>query len=140
MGIPSQSNKVIGVAVVKHGNRYLVGIRGPEGPLAGFAEFPGGKVHPGESPSNCAVRECLEETGLGVIAVRELTIHRHAYDHGSVELHFWECVLRADQTPAEEHSGFHWVAAKDLSRYPFPEGNRTVLALLKETPDTSRRE
>lgn len=131
----ARTHKVIGVAVVREGDRYLVGIRGPEGPLAGFAEFPGGKVRPGESPSDCAVRECEEETGLVVNAVRELIVHRQAYDYGSVELHFWECALRADQTPAEEHRGFRWVAASDLSRYPFPEGNRTVLPLLREASE-----
>ena len=133
---PTRTHKVIGVAVVRDGNNYLVGIRGREGPLAGFAEFPGGKVHPGESPANCAVRECEEETGLVVNAVRELVVHRQAYDYGSVELHFWECTLRDDQTPAVDHRGFVWVAASELSRYPFPDGNRTVLPLLREATGT----
>ena len=33
----------VGIAVVEHANQYLVGVRGPIGPLAGYDEFPGGK-------------------------------------------------------------------------------------------------
>ena len=33
----------VGIAVVEHNKRYLVGVRGPTGPLAGYDEFPGGK-------------------------------------------------------------------------------------------------
>ena len=52
--------KRIGIAVVEHAGRYLVGIRGPDVPLAGYAEFPGGKCLPNESPEDCAVRECRD--------------------------------------------------------------------------------
>ena len=54
------------------GGQFLVGLR-PEGShLAGCAEFPGGKVEPGEKPSAAAVRECAEETGLAVRSERSL--------------------------------------------------------------------
>ena len=52
------SPKRIGIAVVEHEGRYLVGTRGPDGPLAGYAEFPGGKCLPDELPEMCAIREC----------------------------------------------------------------------------------
>jgi 8-oxo-dGTP pyrophosphatase MutT (NUDIX family) len=53
----------IGIAIVEHAGRFLVGVRGDGSPLSGKAEFPGGKCHENESPAECAVRECLEETG-----------------------------------------------------------------------------
>ena len=51
------SLKQVGIAVVEHAGRYLVGVRGPDVPLAGFAEFPGGKFLINESPFDCAIRE-----------------------------------------------------------------------------------
>src|SRR5262249_13310601 len=60
---------LVAIAVVEHGERFLVGIR-PEGkPLAGFAEFPGGKVNDGETPEAAAIRECDEESGLRIEVV-----------------------------------------------------------------------
>ena len=64
--MPSDSVTRIGIAVVESNGKFLIGVRSPDGPLPGFHEFPGGKLHPGETPEACAVRECLEETGLDV--------------------------------------------------------------------------
>eukprot|EP00913_Durusdinium_trenchii_P035339 g33069.t1 len=62
--MPERPTVLIGIAVVEHAGQYLVGVRGDDGPLPGKAEFPGGKCRAGEMPRDCAVRECLEETGL----------------------------------------------------------------------------
>ena len=51
----------VGIAVVEHDRKYLVGVRGPTGPLAGYDEFPGGKCIGYETAAACAVRECMEE-------------------------------------------------------------------------------
>ena len=60
----SERPTLVAIAVVEHDGCFLVGVR-PEGkPLAGFAEFPGGKVDHGETPEQAAIRECREESGL----------------------------------------------------------------------------
>ena len=61
-----QPTTEIAVAVVERDGSFLIGLRTAGLSLAGMAEFPGGKVEPGESPSAAAVRECLEETGLQI--------------------------------------------------------------------------
>jgi 8-oxo-dGTP diphosphatase len=122
--------KRIGIAIVEHAGRYLVGVRGPEQALAGCAEFPGGKCEPEESPQDCAVRECLEETGLAVVAERLLEQTTFAYPHGEVELHFWLCRVNGKTPLAADHCGFRWVTAEELRSLPFPEANRSVVAQL----------
>ena len=97
MAAVSDQIVTIGVALVWRGDRLLVGIR-PEGaPLAGYHEFPGGKAAPGESPADAAVRECLEETGVAVRILAERLRRRHDYPHGSLDLHFFDCL---ELTPA----------------------------------------
>lgn len=120
----------IGIAVVEHAGRYLVGVRGPDGPLPGLAEFPGGKCQSGELPRVCAIRECLEETGLMVLAERLLFNGQHHYAHGDVDLHFWLC-RPADATAVmDDHQGYRWVPAAELATLPFPEANAPVVAML----------
>ena len=123
--------KRIGIAVVKHEGRYLVGIRGPDIPLAGFAEFPGGKCLTDESPADCAVRECREETGLEIAVDRLL--HRLEYEcpHAHVDLHFLLCHPQRAADVQELHHGFGWFASDDLKLMTFPEANSEVLALLE---------
>ena len=51
------SPTAIAVAVVEHDDRFLVGQRPAGKPLAGYWEFPGGRVEEGESPQQAAIRE-----------------------------------------------------------------------------------
>ena len=122
--------KPIGVAVVEYQGRYLVGIRSEQVPLAGYAEFPGGKCLPNERPADCACRECLEESGLAVSPAQLLLNAAFEYPHGTVDLHFWLCHLQDPTQVAEQHQGFHWVGQADLKNYRFPEGHRRLIELL----------
>ncbi|MCC7084524.1 MAG: (deoxy)nucleoside triphosphate pyrophosphohydrolase [Pirellulales bacterium] len=119
---------IVAIAVVRHQDRFLVGIRPFGTALAGFAEFPGGKAHPGESPAAAAVRECREESGLTVEAVDELLCTAHQYDHGLLEIHFFEC--RPTHPTQRPKSPFHWAERKELAQLNFPPANAPLTALL----------
>jgi 8-oxo-dGTP diphosphatase len=120
----------VSIAVVEHAGAYLVGTRRPDQPLAGRSEFPGGRCLPGEESSACAVRECREETGLAVTAVRKLCECRHAYSHGTLELEFWLCRLGPGENGDGATGGFGWVPSESLQSLDFPEANRPVLEIL----------
>ena len=124
--------KKIGIAIVKSRGRYLVGIRGPDVPLAGYAEFPGGKCQPDESPLDCAVRECLEETGLTVIPEKLLQRIEFEYPHGKVDLHFVLCQPAGTAEIRDQHGGFFWRTYDQLTKMIFPEANAGVIELLRD--------
>lgn len=118
----------IAIAVVVRGSWVLVGQR-PQGvPLAGYAEFPGGKVEPGETPADAAVRECREETGLDVRVVRLFDAREHTYTHGKVSLHFFLCEPR--DANAELPPPYRWVERTQLDHLAFPEANQHVIQQL----------
>ncbi len=60
-----------GVIVLDEQGRILLVQRGNE-PQRGRWSVPGGRVEPGETPAQAAVREALEETGLRVRIEREV--------------------------------------------------------------------
>lgn len=128
----SSETQAIGVAVVEHAGRYLVGIRGENGPLAGYAEFPGGKCLRNERPADCACRECLEESGLEVTPIRLILNAAHQYAHGVVDLHFWLCRPVDPGQVSPEHQGFRWVEPSNLCHYRFPDGNLRLIDLLSQ--------
>jgi len=115
--------------VVESEGRFLIGTRGPDGPLPGLAEFPGGKCEPGETPRDCALRECLEETGLRVEPVRLLEQCEFAYPHARVELHFWLCrpLVSSLVVPPPLEGNFQWVPRDHLPRLTFPDANRNLV-------------
>lgn len=120
----------VAIAVVEDEGQYLVGVRGPEQTLAGRAEFPGGRCLPDEDGATCAVRECREETGLAVTAVRKLCDVRHDYPHGALDLEFWLCRLDRREDANRVGGSFRWVAAQSLNSLDFPGANRAVLEIL----------
>jgi 8-oxo-dGTP diphosphatase len=120
----------IGIAVVEHQGRYLVGTRVPGSPLEGYAEFPGGKCLPGETAGVCACRECFEETGLRVRTVDLLMQRTFTYPHGMVLLHFWLCRPLKAEDVETVHQGYRWVPAAELATLRFPEGNEPLIEVL----------
>ena len=124
----SDSPTAIAIAVVQQGDGFLIGQR-PDGvALAGYWEFPGGKVEAGERAEDAAVRECLEEAGLVVQVVDEYPAHVQQYDHDKVSLRFFRCLVSEERSVPNEP--FRWVPRSDLAKYEFPKGNRGLLALL----------
>ncbi|MBL8833411.1 MAG: NUDIX hydrolase [Rhodospirillales bacterium] len=57
------------IAVVRHEGRFLL-VRRANPPDPGRWGFPGGKVEPGETVADAAVRELAEETGVRAEAIR----------------------------------------------------------------------
>jgi 8-oxo-dGTP diphosphatase len=125
--------KRIGIAIVEHHRRYLIGVRQTGQVLAGYAEFPGGKCRPDEPARDCAVRECLEETGLTVEPFELLARTEFEYPHATVDLHFWLCRLnpasKENSWPNAEN-GFGWLSAAELAELNFPDANATVVGRL----------
>ncbi len=122
----------IAVAVVEHNDRFLVGMRANTDSLAGFHEFPGGKIENGESVAEAAVRECLEESGMRVQPVGLYLSTIHHYDHVSVELNFVACVVDDACSSGDPQHGFEWIDRERLKQCRFPDGNMSVLLALAQ--------
>ncbi len=77
----------VGVLIDAEG-RFLLTSR-PEGKVyAGYWEFPGGKLEPGESVEQALQRELHEELGIRIGAAQPWTTELVDYAHARVRLHF----------------------------------------------------
>ncbi len=77
----------VGVLIDAEG-RFLLTSR-PEGKVyAGYWEFPGGKVEPGETVEQALRRELHEELGITIGAAHAWQVEMVDYPHALVRLHF----------------------------------------------------
>jgi 8-oxo-dGTP diphosphatase len=87
----SSGRPVTDVAVgilIRPDGYVLMGDRPSGKPYAGFWEFPGGKLEPGETVAQAMSRELEEELGVVIGAVHPWLMREFDYPHAYVRLHF----------------------------------------------------
>lgn len=112
---------VVAAGVLIHEGKVLICKR-PKGKiLAGFWEFPGGKLESGEDGRRCLKREFMEELGVEV-AVRPAFFHADTeYDGIRIALSFYRCSLLLGEVQSLENQEFRWVQPHELLNYRFPD-------------------
>ncbi|MCA3087608.1 MAG: Nudix family hydrolase [Rhodocyclaceae bacterium] len=84
--------KITDVAVavfVKPGGSFLLSSRPDGKPYAGYWEFPGGKIEPGESVRDALRREMIEELNVVIDECAPWFTFMMHYEHATVRLHTW---------------------------------------------------
>ncbi|MDP2825567.1 MAG: Nudix family hydrolase [Sulfuritalea sp.] len=109
---------------------FLLGQRAPGSFYAGFWEFPGGKVEPGETPHAALVRELSEELGIEVLRADPWLRREHEYEHAHVRLNFFRVRQWRGELHDHVHSALAWQRAAALTVSPMLPANAPVLAAL----------
>ena len=114
------------------GTEFLLAQR-PEGKAyAGYWEFPGGKVEPGESLHQALVRELQEELGITVDRAWPWLSCEFTYPHANVRLKFFRVSSWHGEITPIEHTGFHWMKIGATARVsPILPANGPILRALE---------
>jgi len=124
---------VVGAAIIDRSGataRVLAAQRAEPPALAGWWEFPGGKVEPGESTEQALVRECREELGVEVALGKRLGADI-AIGGGSAVLRVWVATLTDGEPVALEHRMLRWLAADQLDSVPWLPADLPLVAALR---------
>lgn len=117
---------VVVAAVIEENGRFLVGRRLAGTHLAGYWEFPGGKVHEGETHDDALRREISEELNAGLLHTRRILQTAHAYAERTVELHFYRCELTAEPQPMLGQE-LRWITREEFSQLEFPPADSELI-------------
>ena len=103
----------------------------PEGKVyAGYWEFPGGKVEPGESLRAALDRELVEELGVRPERAYPWVTQTFAYPHATVRLHFFRVTAWQGDPHGRENQRFAWSMPGRYGLEPMLPANTPLLDAL----------
>ena len=103
----------------------------PEGKVyAGYWEFPGGKVEPGESLRAALDRELVEELGVRPERAYPWVTQTFAYPHATVRLHFFRVTAWQGEPHGRENQRFAWSMPGRYGLEPMLPANTPLLEAL----------
>ncbi|MHB9782816.1 (deoxy)nucleoside triphosphate pyrophosphohydrolase [Streptococcus sp. 10F2] len=106
--------EVVAAAIVKDGKIFCA--QRPKGKsLAGYWEFPGGKVEPGEDPEQALIREIKEEFASEIQVMSFLNEAHHNYEFGTVRMKTYLSKLLSGNLELLEHQQAIWLTPEQLS-------------------------
>ena len=120
------------VAAVLHDarGRVLIAQRPPGKHMAGYWEFPGGKIAPGESSVAALKRELAEELGIALHRCHPLLQLRHDYTDRVVDLEVYMVDDYAGEPRGLEAQALQWVAAAELFARALLPADRPIIEAL----------
>ncbi len=118
---------VVVAAVIEDAGRFLVAKRLTGTHLAGLWEFPGGKVHAGETHEAALAREIDEELSTNIVGLRRIFHAAHAYPDRTIELHFYRGELTSPPVPLLGQE-LRWITRQEFAALEFPPADAELIA------------
>ncbi len=121
----------VAAAVIERPDGTFLMASRPAGKVyAGWWEFPGGKVEPGEAPRHALERELREELGIAVRRAYPWLTCDYDYAHARVRLYFFRVTDWSGEPHPHEGQGMAWVRAERPGVEPILPANGPILRAL----------
>jgi len=125
---------VVAVALVDADGRVLLAQRPAGKAMAGLWEFPGGKVHEGETPEAALIREIKEELGIDTseACLAPFTFASHRYESFHLLMPLYLCRRWTGIVTPREGQSLAWVRPLKMDQYPMPPADKPLVAMLRD--------
>lgn len=115
-------------AVIERPDGYFLLAQRPAGKVyAGYWEFPGGKVEPGEPLPAALARELHEELGIDVERAYPWIVRTYVYPHAAVRLNFFRVRAWRGEPHGKEAQRLAWQHVSAVGVAPLLPANAPVL-------------
>jgi 8-oxo-dGTP diphosphatase len=129
--------KTVTAAILQRDGAILLARRASGQKLAGYWEFPGGKVEAGETLQSCLEREISEELNWVVQAGEVLATSEYVYEHGAIRLVALAAEIVSGTATLTVHDRLEWVPIGRLLEYRLAPADIPIAqSLLRRWPLT----
>lgn len=126
--------RVVAAALLDAAGRVLIAERPAGKHMAGWWEFPGGKVAAGESDAEALVRELREELGVESRAIAEIATLSHEYPDRIVDLVLWRAGILSGEPQSLDGQQLKWVHPRALGQEKLLPADEPFIAALQRIP------
>ena len=125
---------VVAIALINDEDEILLSKRPKKRHLAGFWEFPGGKVEIGETPEKALVREVKEELNIDINnkCIAPLSFSEFDYKKFQLLLLLYICRKWDGQPISMENNELKWVKPNMLRKYKMPPADDALIYCLED--------
>ena len=123
--------EVVAAVIERPDGSFLLAQRPAGKVYAGFWEFPGGKVEPGEPLPAALARELHEELGIEVERAYPWIVRAYTYPHARVRLNFFRVRAWRGELHGREAQQLSWQNVSSLAVAPLLPANAPVLRALQ---------
>ncbi len=126
--------EVVAAVLTKPSGEVMLASRPADKVYAGYWEFPGGKVEPGETLEHALHRELKEELGIDVIRATRWITRLFTYPHATVRLNFFRVWDWRGEPHPHEGQTFAWELPGAHTVQPLLPANFPILKALELPP------
>jgi len=123
--------RVVAAALFDAERRVLIAERPAGKHMAGWWEFPGGKVAGGESDAQALVRELREELGIDARPDACIMTLTHDYPDRVIDLVLWRATVERGEPQGLDGQQLKWVACELLGEERLLPADRPFIAALQ---------
>ena len=123
--------RVVAAALFDAQGRVLIAERPAGKHMAGWWEFPGGKVASGESDAQALIRELREELGVEARPDAEIMTLTHDYPDRIVDLVLWRATTLRGEPQGLDGQQLKWVDCAALGAERMLPADRPFIAALQ---------
>jgi 8-oxo-dGTP diphosphatase len=123
--------EVVAAVIERPDGAFLLAERPSGKAYAGYWEFPGGKVEPGEPLPAALARELHEELGIEVEIAHPWIVRNYTYTHATVRLNFFRVRAWRGEPHGREDQQLAWQHAAAVAVAPLLPANAPVLRALQ---------
>jgi 8-oxo-dGTP diphosphatase len=106
--------KLVTAAIIRDGANILVVRRGQGETLAGYWEFPGGKVELPETLQECLERELFEELDIATKVTNVVAVSDYKYENGAIKLVALEAEILHGEIKLSVHDKLRWLTPNEI--------------------------